>query len=287
VDTITDSFRLLTDAQLLAEVPLLVSRERYATAMLVASLAEVEARKLYLARGYSSLYSYCSEELHLSEGAAYRRMTAAKVVNRFPISLEYLSDGSLSLTTASILAPNLTQANHMDLLNAARRKTRREVERQMAALRPEEPELITIQLRLRRETHDKLRHAQALMRHVVPTGDVAELFDRALDALIERQEKRKLARRRRPRRGRGSGPRSREIPAGVRRAVSRRDEDRCAFVGTQGRCTETAFLEFHHVVPFAKGGPNTIDNIQLRCRAHNQYEGEREFGPPPAADRGG
>ena len=54
---------------------------------------------------------------------------------------------------------------------------------------------------------------------------------------------------------------------------------RCAFVGTIGRCSETGFLEFHHVRPFAKRGATSIENIELRCRAHNEYEAEQCFGP--------
>jgi 5-methylcytosine-specific restriction endonuclease McrA len=65
--------------------------------------------------------------------------------------------------------------------------------------------------------------------------------------------------------------------------VWRRDDGRCAFVGTHGRCTERGTLEFHHVQPYAAGGVTSIDNLQLRCRAHNQYEAEQFFGP--TADR--
>jgi HNH endonuclease len=68
------------------------------------------------------------------------------------------------------------------------------------------------------------------------------------------------------------------MPAAVRRVVWDRDGGRCAFVGTHGRCTETGFLEFHHVEPFAAGGAPTSQNIQLRCRAHNAYEAELFFG---------
>lgn len=50
------------------------------------------------------------------------------------------------------------------------------------------------------------------------------------------------------------------------------------FVGRTGRCGETAFLEFHHVAPYAAGGAATAANIQLRCRAHNQYEARLFFG---------
>lgn len=73
----------------------------------------------------------------------------------------------------------------------------------------------------------------------------------------------------------GSRSRSRRIPAAERRPVWTRDDGRCAFVGADGRCSETGFLEFHHVVPFAAGGPGTLDNLQLRCRAHNAYEARR------------
>jgi len=44
------------------------------------------------------------------------------------------------------------------------------------------------------------------------------------------------------------------------------------------RCRERSFLEFHHVRPYAKGGPASADNISLRCRRHNQYEAELVFG---------
>ena len=70
---------------------------------------------------------------------------------------------------------------------------------------------------------------------------------------------------------------SRAIPAAVRRAVWGRDEGRCAFVGTHGRCRETAFLEYHHRQPFAAGGKATVENIELRCL--RRRSGLREGGP--------
>ena len=48
-------------------------------------------------------------------------------------------------------------------------------------------------------------------------------------------------------------------------------------VGPHGRCTERAFLEFHHRQPYAAGGKATVDNIELRCRAHNAYEAQLFF----------
>jgi 5-methylcytosine-specific restriction endonuclease McrA len=78
---------------------------------------------------------------------------------------------------------------------------------------------------------------------------------------------------------------SRHIPAHVRRSAWARDAGRCAFVATNGRrCTATAFLEFHHVRPYAVGGAATLENIQLRCRAHNAYEADLFYGPMRSAE---
>jgi hypothetical protein len=68
----------LSDRELLTEVTRLAHREREATAQLIASLAELDERKLYLGEGCSSLFTYCTEVLHLSEGAAYGRIQAAR-----------------------------------------------------------------------------------------------------------------------------------------------------------------------------------------------------------------
>jgi hypothetical protein len=104
------------------------------------------------------------------------------------------------------------------------------------------------------------------------------MFDRALILLEREVEKKKLAATARPRPSRGTKNGSRDIPAHVRRAVWRRDDGRCAFEGRSGRCTERTFLEWHHVRPHGHQGPATVENISLRCRAHNVYESELVFG---------
>jgi hypothetical protein len=49
------------------------------------------------------------------------------------------------------------------------------------------------------ETYEQLRHAQALLGHSVPSGDVAEVLKRALGLLVHDLERRKLAKSERPR----------------------------------------------------------------------------------------
>ena len=44
------------------------------------------------------------------------------------------------------------------------------------------------------------------------------------------------------------------------------------------RCTETERLEFHHLHPYGQGGDHSLENIQLKCRTHNLYQAERDYG---------
>jgi 5-methylcytosine-specific restriction endonuclease McrA len=146
-------------------------------------------------------------------------------------------------------------------------------------LAPLTPEQYKVQCTVSRETHDKLRRAQELLRHSIPDGDPAIIFDRALTLLLDSVAKTKLAVSTRTASApRACAPRSRHIPARVKRHVWERDGGRCAFVGGHGRCAERGGLEFHHIVPYAEGGEATIGNIQLRCRSHNAYEAELWFG---------
>src|SRR5262249_24942987 len=130
------------------------------------------------------------------------------------------------------------------------------------------------------ETCELLELGQDLLRHAVPSGDPADVVARALRLLVEDLVKRKFALTDRPH----TSPRAvrdlQEPTAEVKRAVYVRDRGRCAFVGSHGHgCGERGFLEFHHVIPRAAGGLATVDNISLRCRAHNACEVDLFFGP--------
>ena len=133
----TSRFVSLNDADLLREVHSLTSRERTATAQLIAALSELDARRLYLPEGCSSLFTYCTRVLHLSEHATYGRIEAARAARKWPVVLELLANGSLHLTAVTVLSRHLTTENHEALLAAARHKSKREIEEMVAAIRPQ------------------------------------------------------------------------------------------------------------------------------------------------------
>jgi hypothetical protein len=143
---------------------------------------------------------------------------------------------------------------------------------------PLSPGRFALQVTLDQETYEKLRYAQDLLGHALPSGDVAQVLKRALDALVQKLEQRKFAATDRPRLRRGDSN-GRHIPAQVKRAVRERDGSRCTFVGEQGkRCEARMRLEWDHIEPVARGGRSTVSNLRVRCRAHNQFAAERAYG---------
>jgi hypothetical protein len=127
----------LSDAVLDAELKRLAAGERQATVALVLHLAEMDRRRLHLARGFPSLFMYCRRELRLSEQAAYHRIVAARAVRRFPQIAGMLTDGTLSLSTLRLLAAHLTGENCGDLLRLTAGKGKRDVEELLAVRFPQ------------------------------------------------------------------------------------------------------------------------------------------------------
>ncbi len=218
-------FTNMADRALLDAARHLVVDEHLATAALLRALMEIDTRRLYLGAGCASMLSYCTQVLHLAEGAAYNRIEAARAARRYPVILELFEQGAITLTAVRLLAPHLTDENQVAVLKSATHKSKREIEELVCALQPRPdapavvrrvptpravlvqsltsvpsapsasgiratspavvegrrervpvpeasppssaplaPERYRIQLTVSRETHDKFRRAQALLR---------------------------------------------------------------------------------------------------------------------------
>jgi 5-methylcytosine-specific restriction endonuclease McrA len=132
----TYSLAHLSDHVLLRDLAALVARDRATTAALLAHLAEVDARKLYLPAGHRSMYAYCVEELRLSEDAAYKRIQAARAAREYSAIFTALADGRLNLSGVCLLAPYLTPENVGELLGGATGKSKSEIEELIARCFP-------------------------------------------------------------------------------------------------------------------------------------------------------
>lgn len=95
-------FTDLPDAQLFDEVRTLSHRERHAIAQLIACLAEIDARRLYREEGCSSLFTYCRRCCIFLNTRPTAASKPRAPLRRFPIVLERLADGSITLTTVCL-----------------------------------------------------------------------------------------------------------------------------------------------------------------------------------------
>jgi hypothetical protein len=211
-------------------------------------LVEVEDRRLHLKAACSSLFEFCLRRLHMSEGAAFRRINAARLVRRFPSLLGHIESGAVHLSTLVLLRDHFAESNVDEVVAATSGKTKREVEELLArrAPRRDVPSKIRklpgtlgeragaaspgalfgaaaaatssaapgvrarieplsecryrVQLTVSAEVREKLERAKDLMRHRNPSGDLSVVVERALDALVAKLEKERLAKTSRPRR---------------------------------------------------------------------------------------
>ncbi len=340
------SFSKVSDDELLRRLSELLQQSRRVEAELVTHIGEVDARRLYAREAASSMFSYCTERLNLSEHEAYLRIGVARAARRHPMLLDILAEGRLPLSAIARLAPHLTEGNRDAVLARAAGKSKREIEELIAELSPKPdvpsivrklperrlarpslaptpndagkspessqlvPERVTflhtpaparptspaqrpvveplsparykVQFTASAELHEKLNRLQALMRSSVPDGDLAAIIEEAITEKLERLEAKRFAKTKSPRKSverADTSPKSRYIPAPVKRTVQERDGRRCSFVDEHGRrCTSLDRLEFHHRDPFGRGGDHSPENLRLVCRTHNIYYAERDYG---------
>lgn len=283
---------------------------------MIVYLVEIEERRIHLELACSSMFDFCTRKLGFSEGEAFRRLTAARLVRRFPALLDVIASGRIHLSSLVVLRDFFTEANVDELATAASGKTKREVEELVARMAPRpdvrasirklpdrgpsssvasastptssrvpSPQLQAIaerryrvQLTANEELCDKLELARALMSHKNPSGDLAVVVEQAIELLIEKLSKEKLGKTSRARRRKPSTKLGHVSRAGRWEAFER-DGMQCSFVGKNGeRCPARALLEIDHVTPRALGGSGTAENIRVLCRAHNREAAERVFG---------
>jgi 5-methylcytosine-specific restriction endonuclease McrA len=141
------------------------------------------------------------------------------------------------------------------------------------------PPHLPLHAALGQEAHDDLAYLKALLGHVVPSGNLAQVLGHVFKAAIRELERQKFAVTSRSRSTASGKGESRQVPAAVRRVVFVRDGGRCTFVSEKGhRCESQTRLQFDHVIPVAKGGTSSADNVRLLCFTHNQLEARRAFG---------
>jgi hypothetical protein len=105
-----------------------VAKSRGHMARLLATLAEIDARRLYRRAGHPTLYAYVRTELAHDDREACERVLAARAARRFPVLFEAIADGRLNPSAVNLLEPHLTEETVEALVAAATNKTEAEID---------------------------------------------------------------------------------------------------------------------------------------------------------------
>lgn len=131
----------LSDAALERQLAAVAAESCESTAMVLAKVAEVDARGLYLSEGHASMLSYCVA-LGYCEDEALECVQAARAARQFPALFPAVAEGRLHLAAICLLAPHLTADNAEELIAAATHRRESEIVQLLEQRfpRPDEPE---------------------------------------------------------------------------------------------------------------------------------------------------
>ncbi len=198
----------LSDENLLAHTKTKVGEEKILTLEILRHLAEIEKRKLYLKIGYPSLYEYCIDELGYSGGAAFRRISAMRLIKDVPEAADKILEGQVNVSSLSQLqrfirkeekftGVKMQASEKRDLLSLVQNKSQQDVEREFARI---SPHIITSTEKLRAITDsltevkivvhndllDKLEKIRHLTSHKNPNPSFVELLQILVDMALKK-----------------------------------------------------------------------------------------------------
>lgn len=288
------NLKSLTDEKLHALAIETSERERAVTLELLKQLSEIERRHLYSKFACSSLHMYCVQQLKMTDGDAGRKVAAARLIREVPVIEEKILSGSLPVTSVAqvgVFFKKEARAGHsykaeekVQLLEELEDQSTRQIEAILIS-KSNQPEIhfretqkavtsdrTEIKLFIDNETLEALDRLKEIWSHAMPNATLADVVKRMAKESIERHDPvRKAARQ--------EAKAKSDTKSAVKREVRRRDGNQCTFVDAAGkRCESRHFLEEDHILPKAMGGGYTVENIRLRCRAHNQRHAIDSYG---------
>jgi hypothetical protein len=143
-DVLFRAVHVLSDHELHSQLRGLVQRKCVLDSELLLHLAELDRRRLYREQACPSMFTFCVSHLGMSEDVAYKRVTACRLLRRFPLAYGLLRNGRIHLTEFVLIGPHLTEDNQHEWFSLAAGKSKRELEKLIATRHPEPPVATTI-----------------------------------------------------------------------------------------------------------------------------------------------
>ncbi len=201
------NLKSVPDAQLLSEAKHLATEERRIGIAVLHHLQEIDSRKLYAALGFSSLFQYCVKELSYSEGGAYRRISAMKLLREVPQYESKLKAGAVTVATLSkvqsflvqekrLLGKKYSKDDKLKLLATVEGKSAKQTDRVLATLSPELPKPdketilndreIEVRFTTNPEVMRKLERLKNILGHQSKFQTYSELFEKLADIALRK-----------------------------------------------------------------------------------------------------
>jgi len=294
-------YRHLSEYQLLTQTKTAAQTEQSATFALLEYLCEVDQRRAYASELYSSLFDYLVRGLGYSESQSAERVAAVRLMRQNEEARESIQTGKLTLTSAAqiqrfiqaeqkVSNQPITPERANLIIETCGGKSKREVEKFLfneasaptkTAMQERTRQVSTTTLEIKMTLSSNAQAKLDRARELIHTETIAVVFEKALDALIEAQEKSlgKTTIKALPTPPAAEEtaytPKSqnpRYIPAKFKRIIYARSKGQCEYLNHKGtRCLSQKYLEVDHITPVAVGGKSEITNLRHLCRNHNQY----------------
>lgn len=282
----------MTNIELDRRIGTLAKEERAALAQVVALIAEALTRKIWTEFGFADCYAWLTKGHGYSNGAAHRRICAAKLMQAVPAVEEKLASGVLQLSNLATAhsaigkeerrtGKKITTEKKRELLHSLESKTAPQAQSETAKTVPEleltkvdslkaTRDAWTLTVTLTREQKALLDRARELLAHAEPEASWAQIIARLAKDEVKRLdpiEKQKRAD-------------ARGVTAGKRIIVLARSNGQCEHVHreTGKRCESRIRIEVDHIKPKAFGGGDEVENLRALCRHHNIIAAERAMG---------
>jgi hypothetical protein len=268
----------MTNKELILKLKQSVANEKSLTLEVIKLLSELDRRRYYLELGFSSLFDFATRDLCYEEGAAVRRIQAARLLTEIPEIEVKIASGELGLSSISQAVSFFRKSKTEDkrhVLEKLSYKSARQTAKILADLHPElaQPEKlrelgndkIELKITITEELHQKLNALKSELSHINPSMNYAEL----LEILVDKVNKQPV-----PKKSPPTERVTKSIPAEVKRQVFQRDNGKC----TYPNCHSKHLLQYDHIKPKTFEGQHSIDNLRLLCFNHHKLITEKTFG---------
>ena len=271
----------MTNSALIQKLVGLVKRETDLTLEVIQYLREVDARDLHLEMSYSNLFEFATKFLGYSDGAAFRRINAMRLIQSEPDVEEKIRKGDLTLSTAARVEA-FCKKSGIDRKTAVQQvlgKSTREAERLLFDLAPSAvPEERTrpvsathteIRLIVDAELKRDLDRMLELLSHVNPNSSYAEVVARATREWLRKNDPTKSKLTSAPK----SSADARAANGKIRKIILKREDGQCTYTdpATGRRCASRRFTQVDHIHAWSNGGQTVEENLRTLCGAHNRY----------------